>query len=617
MASSGFATDFTIGESSVGVFTATTSTLTGGFWQCAGVGDADGDGWPDGSDNCPNAANPSQVDTDGDGSGDECDSCTDTDGDAFGDPGFPASSCPLDNCPTVFNPGQEDADGDSQGNLCDTDNDNDGIPDDGDASGSAGDSPCLGGATTSCDDNCRFVFNPDQADPNNNGVGSACETSCEWVVGAAGPPTTDFISIDQALVSTCGDPPEPCVDDGCTLLVRPGTYAEALVLDRFVTLFATDRDPANTVIDGGGVSLAIEVPDRSGASGRTRIDGFTIRNAVDGIDSAESLILENSVVEAVSDTGLRLGAGKHRIEGVAVTAALTGFQLGALGEASVERLRVAGAGTTGIDIRGDAVVLNSLVIDNPGTGIRVDSSGTLDMSFTTVAGNGAGLDSLSLAVSVGASILCGNGGGVPADLSGVPCSSVSFSSVCSLNCSGLGGLDCTGTEGNISVDPLFAAEYRLPVTSPAVDAGFAPPCFTGAPSRDWDRKQRLLDADGDGSARPDMGAYELDNGSTLNPGDVGNLMISELPDVGYQMSWDPEPPDSEYHIYRGLISTLDYTFTMTCLATVPSASFLLPPGDPPPGDGFFFLVSSDDSVEEGTLGFGTSAERSNISDTCP
>jgi len=39
------------------------------------VEDADGDGPPDGSDNCPNVANPGQEDSDGDGVGDACDYC--------------------------------------------------------------------------------------------------------------------------------------------------------------------------------------------------------------------------------------------------------------------------------------------------------------------------------------------------------------------------------------------------------------------------------------------------------------------------------------------------------------------------------------------------------------
>lgn len=44
--------------------------------------------------------------------------------------------------------------------------DGDGIPE--------GPSPCTGGSTFGCDDNCPVLFNPDQEDPDANGIGSRC-----------------------------------------------------------------------------------------------------------------------------------------------------------------------------------------------------------------------------------------------------------------------------------------------------------------------------------------------------------------------------------------------------------------------------------------------------------
>jgi hypothetical protein len=48
------------------------------------------------------------------------------------------------------------------------------VPDDGDRSGIPGDAPCAGG-TLDCDDNCRDVPNPAQADFDLDGSGDACD----------------------------------------------------------------------------------------------------------------------------------------------------------------------------------------------------------------------------------------------------------------------------------------------------------------------------------------------------------------------------------------------------------------------------------------------------------
>jgi len=80
--------------------------------------DLDGDGYGDLCDSCPSEPNPDQQDLDKDGLGDLCDLCPfhpdpaqlDQDGDGLGD------LC--DNCPRLFNPGQEDQDGDGRGDPC-------------------------------------------------------------------------------------------------------------------------------------------------------------------------------------------------------------------------------------------------------------------------------------------------------------------------------------------------------------------------------------------------------------------------------------------------------------------------------------------------------------------
>ena len=80
-----------------------------GSGERAGV-DRDGDGVPDGVDNCPDVANPTQTDSDGDGVGDACDNCPNTpnpdqfdrDANGIGDRcDYPIGDCNLDRTVTV------------------------------------------------------------------------------------------------------------------------------------------------------------------------------------------------------------------------------------------------------------------------------------------------------------------------------------------------------------------------------------------------------------------------------------------------------------------------------------------------------------------------------------
>ncbi|UCF80664.1 MAG: thrombospondin type 3 repeat-containing protein [Acidobacteriota bacterium] len=150
------------------------------FEQCP---DADGDGVPNASDNCPGTqvqdpdtpvdrtapcgppryglsgpeiyANPRQEDADKDSLGDVCDNCwlvpnprqEDADEDGVGDV--------CDNCPADANPLQEDGDGDGIGDACDPDMDGDGVP--------------------NAKDNCPVNTNPRQTDTDGDGTGDACD----------------------------------------------------------------------------------------------------------------------------------------------------------------------------------------------------------------------------------------------------------------------------------------------------------------------------------------------------------------------------------------------------------------------------------------------------------
>lgn len=163
-----------------------TSAATAALPPCAERGgDRDLDQVCDADDNCPDAANSDQMDTDGDGAGDACDPtpgrCDDHGLDADED-----GACDFaDNCVGLANPDQRDVDGDGLGDECDPsvgldvcagtggDADEDGV--------------CQAG------DNCPDDENAGQRDSDMDGLGDACDPTPQPCDGAGGDTDGDRI----------------------------------------------------------------------------------------------------------------------------------------------------------------------------------------------------------------------------------------------------------------------------------------------------------------------------------------------------------------------------------------------------------------------------------------
>jgi Tol biopolymer transport system component len=141
--------------------------------------DTDGDGVPDGSDNCPATSNAGQTDTDADGDGDAC-----------------------DNCPSMANPDQRNTDGDAQGDACDPDDDNDGA---------------LDGA-----DNCPLTPSVDQTDSDGDMAGDPCDAAGGGNVDCSNSVNgIDALKVLRHSASLSVSQSEPCLDIGLPRLLAP------------------------------------------------------------------------------------------------------------------------------------------------------------------------------------------------------------------------------------------------------------------------------------------------------------------------------------------------------------------------------------------------------------
>jgi len=89
--------------------------------------------------------------------------------------------------------------------------DNDNILPDGNGSGIIGDAKCMGGNITNCDDNCPNVYNSDQADADNDGIGDMCDACTD---------------IDGDGFGNPGYPANTCQTDNCPNVINDQADAD-------------------------------------------------------------------------------------------------------------------------------------------------------------------------------------------------------------------------------------------------------------------------------------------------------------------------------------------------------------------------------------------------------
>jgi hypothetical protein len=526
-------------------------------------------------DNRPLVANAGQQNADGDATGDACDPCTDTDGDGFGNPGFAANSCAVDNCPTIANATQTDGDGDAFGNAC---------------------------------DNCPLVANPSQDDADNDNVGDACDTDPRLSVSNKVSDPHDFTTIQAAVIAAA--------QSGTRILVLPGNgpYLESVIVNRnFALVFEGVDDVSHTpvVVDGGG-GIAFDVVTTA-AGGRVSFDNLTIRGST-GIRAAVSTSMEDVIFEQATALAVDLNGGSHTMDRITMGSTVaSGVDTAAGVSLTLRGSRFTSLTGTALRLGGASTVETVLVGSGTGDAIVALGTANLTLRHATIAGNaGKGVDNTpGVAVTIQHAIVQDNGGG---DVINLPCGSISWSNVKSL--------DCTGTGNDLHATCTLGADFRQLGFSPCLDFGPSPTTFTGSPCFDLDEGLRLRDNDGDGLATIDPGAFERLN-AALTPGDITNLRFTSKTTITWNA--DPTGQATEYRVYRDLRTNLSSTNFGVCRNDLDADRTDLVMTDastPSTGQCFVYLITAGrpgapaQPEREGTMGVLRCAERSNYS-PCP
>ncbi len=479
------------------------------------------------------------------------------------------------------------------------DDDGDGIPaDDGDGVVDA----CTGGNATDCDDNCPAVSNPSQADADADGQGDACDTNPTLTVSSDPADLADFDTVQGAV--------DASAESGTTIEIFPGIgpYSESVRVDRYRALTFRRRDDgtADPVVVDGGAYPAFEIANKAGAV-PVVLERLTLRGGT-GVHTLVDTDVLDATFDDVTGAAIDADGGSLRVARASVgPGASIGIDVAGGASASAQRVSVLGASDAGVLAGGAVTLENVLVAGGSGIadGVRVSSGGSLTMRFSTIAGNGgAGVDDAAAgAATITTSILWGNPGG---DLVGISCPSVSWSDV--------GSADCSAMNANLSIDPQFASGHALAATSACLDHGPDPTTADGTPATDLPGAVRRIDWDGDGLAQTDCGAFEMTN--PARPAEVAGLVWAS----DSRLEWSAVAEAVEYHVYRDALAALSYASFGVCrddLDDVRSDTRLDDVSIPDPGEGSFYLVTAETAGgAEGTLGYATGAERSNVN-RCP
>lgn len=442
-----------------------------------------------------------------------------------------------DNCPEDYNPYQMDEDNDGIGNECDSDADGDDVPND--------------------IDNCVIDANPDQADGDGDGYGDACtqyycvSTSAELqnaLYISLWNGMNDVVQLVQGIYEVSGNNNSVFYygsDEPYSLIIRGGYTAGCVT---------RELDPRNTILDGQGIEVVLELADwSSSAFADLIVEGISVQNG-NGIgldvysEEMGNVLLTNNIIKGtIGDSGVSAYSyrGTVTLNGNIIADNTASIAAGVLAESDY----------------GDTILTNNIITgntaDDGGGGVVAYSlGGRISLINNTITDNAA-------------EATWGSAGGVYLFLGAASCVADIYNNIIWDNTAPDGGdifIDnmagglvnvyrndfdpakvsgaFTSEGGNINADPLFVdadnGDYHLQQSSPCIDAGDNTAVPAGV-TTDIDGCTRFFDdpnTDDTGKGTPpivDMGADEyrplvnacegdLDDDGDVDGSDLANFV---------------------------------------------------------------------------------------------
>jgi hypothetical protein len=299
--------------------------------------------------------------------------------------------------------------------------------------------------------------------------------------------------------------------NGDRILVSPGTYFENIDYQGKAILLRGMGGPAQTIIDGSNIGPVVTF--QSGETAQSTLTGFTIQHGNAAFGAGVTLSFASATIagnvfrnnaQQAGGFGAAIGGNgsspiieRNTFQRNTCDAQFLSGVVSFVNSSSpliinnIFQRNLCRAINMTLPEGNEPEIANNTIVQNS-VGVRIDArvpTSTQLYANNIIVGNDVGLQVDFL-----------NPGNEPTWMNNL---------VFNNTTNYLGIADQTGLNGNVSVDPQFISNknVQLRPTSPAIDAGTL--SVPGLPPTDFAGNERVVDGDGDGTALPDIGAFEF------------------------------------------------------------------------------------------------------------